>query len=295
MFCPNCGHEIDNNAKFCKFCGIQVNVTDQNNNKFANLETEETNNEVGDIKNPKKHKWPIAVTIIFLAIIITVGAILFFTNKNEDEFGKNINANDLALEYTVYTGSRIWVEITPLVDIQDLKVEIFYFQNSNILRQDHEWLEVDFLEKGNTYNLSYDLSNSYPFDRVRLFSISGKKKNNSEDFTECKRTGIIKAPAESLNSNLFTLRLDTTEANSSRYGILYVTSSLDLWDVNFQISEFFTNKAPVTYIPDYIDEMPANQEIAVELKKMISDTGVIEHVSLRSISGRTTEDIIIDE
>ena len=113
--------------------------------------------------------------IIIFAIFIFV-----FSGCNSEEFSKNINTRDLELVYTVYTESSISVEITPLVDIQNLKVQICYYQDSNILRQDNEWLELEFLEKGNTYHLMYDLSESYPFDRVALYNISGKKKNNTE-------------------------------------------------------------------------------------------------------------------
>ena len=230
-----------------------------------------------------------------LCLIIVTIITFLLSGCNSQEFGKNINSNDLELKYTVYTGSSIWVEITPLVDIQDLKVQVSYYQESNILRQDNEWLEVDFLEKGNTYNLHYDLSNLYPFDRVELYSISGKKKYNSEDFNEKKRTGIIKAPLEDLDTDLFTLRLDTTQKGTTSRGVLYISSPIDLWDVSFEISEFFTDQMPITYIPHDVDKIPANEEISIALAKMISDDGALDSVSLRSAKGRMIEDIIILE
>lgn len=287
MFCSKCGHEIDKDAKFCKHCGSAVNV-----------ETPEPQNiaEANTVSKPQKtHKWVIIVGAILLAVIIAILAIVLYNKNDKEEFGKSITANDLELEYTVYTGKFISVDITPLVDIQDLKLQVFYYQNSNILRQDHEWLEVEFLEKGDTYSLMYDITDTYPFDRVRLSSISGKKRNNSEDIVECKRKGIIKAPYETLSTSLFTLRLDTSVANSTSYGILYIKSSVDLWDVSLQINEFYTNQSPVLYLPDSIKEMPANQEVAIVLKKMYGETGILDHVSIKSASGGKTADMIINE
>ena len=228
--------------------------------------------------------------IIIFAIFIFV-----LSGCNNEDFGKNINASDLELEYTVYTESLISVKITPLVDIQNLKVQICYYQDSNILRQDNEWLELDFLEKGDTYHLSYDLSDSYPFDRVSLYNISGKKKNNSEDFTQQKRKGTIKAPHKDLNPDLFTLRLDTTQNSVSCYGVLYISSPMDLWDVDFQIYEFFSNQMPKTYLPHDVDEIVANEEISITLHKLLGDDAILEKVRLKSVSARTVKDVIILE
>lgn len=230
-----------------------------------------------------------------ICLIIVTLITFFLLGCNGQSFGKNINPNDLELKYTVHTGRSIQVQITPLVDIQDLKVQVSYYQESNILCQDNEWLEVDFLEKGNTYNLYYDLSNSSPFDRVELYNISGKKKNNCENFNEKKRTGIIKAPLENLDTDLFTLRLDTTQKGTASRGILYISSSIDLWDVSFEIFEFFTDQMPITYIPHSVDKLSANEEIAITLSKMISDDGTLDHVSLKSAKGRMIKDIIILE
>ncbi len=228
-------------------------------------------------------------------IIICAIFIFVLSGCNSEEFGKNINARDLELEYTVYTESFISVEITPLVDIKNLKVQICYYQDSNIFRQDNEWLELDFLEKGNTYHLSYDLSDSYPFDRVALNNISGKKKNNSEDLSEKKRKGIIKSPNEDLDTDLFTLRLDTTQKSVSCYGVLYISSPMDLWDVDFQIYEFFTNQMSKTYLPHDVDVIIANEEIPITLHKQLSDDGILEKVKLKSVSARTIKDVIVLE
>lgn len=228
--------------------------------------------------------------IIIFAIFIFV-----FSGCNSEEFSKNINTRDLELVYTVYTESSISVEITPLVDIQNLKVQICYYQDSNILRQDNEWLELEFLEKGNTYHLMYDLSESYPFDRVALYNISGKKKNNSEDFSQEKRKGIIKSPQKNLNTDLFTLRLDTTQNSVSSYGVLYISSTMDLWDVDFEIYEFFSNQMPKTYLPHDVDKIVANDEISITLHKLLGDDGILEKARLKSVRARTVKDVIVLE
>lgn len=231
---------------------------------------------------------------LFIVILIIVSLSVGGCSKNS--FEKSIDANDLKLEYTVYPNGFISVTITPLTDIENLKVQVMYYQDSNILRQDSEWIEVEFLEKNDGYNLMKDIKETYPFDRVGLYSIQGKKRNNSETLTEKIRHGIIKAPTETLNHDLFTIRVDTSKANNGSHGTAYIKSSIDLYGVSLGLEEFFTNQMPVTYYPNDINFL-ANQEVGIELKKMQSDTGILSSVKITSkteIKGRKQPDLEVN-
>lgn len=230
--------------------------------------------------------------VVFILLIATVMFSLFGCS-NEDAFEKSIDANDIKLEYVIYSESFITVTITALTDIQDLNLQVLYYQKSNILRQDSESLNIDSLKQDESYYCqNYDLSDTYPFDRVEITNISGKKKNSSEPLLNKIRLGTIKAPIENLNSSLFTVRFDITTANNGSYGTAYIKSSINLYEVSFGIYESFTNQFGTTYYPSSVSFI-ANQEVAVELKKLSSDTGNLSNISLTNIKGRTIEDIVI--
>lgn len=247
---------------------------------------------------------------IFSFVILIIIGVVFIgkcaVNKKyneENAFTKPIDTTDLALDYTIYEGSRIWATVTPLVDIKDLKVTISCHQTTHILHQLNQSFEYDFLKKGNSFSYEFDISDSYPFDRVGLYNITGHKKENSVDLTEEKRVGIIKAPKQDLNTELFTLRFDSSydygnsTDNDRFFGRLYITSSINLWDATIGLDYDFYNSHYIGghYQPDF-EKIIANKEFYVDMYKPL---GGEENISLKSIqidsaTGRTVEPIVIN-
>lgn len=66
MFCPNCGQELSDSAKFCKYCGVQIK--NNNSDKF-------TSNAYSNNQNN------IIIALIIIALIILV-AIAYFAFSN---------------------------------------------------------------------------------------------------------------------------------------------------------------------------------------------------------------------
>jgi hypothetical protein len=87
MICPNCKKEIDNDSKFCKFCGSNVNVQktgqDDNNEKVRNLE---------------KKMWfrifKVAYVLLFVACTI-FGIVFIFKNNYPTERYPNISESKI--------------------------------------------------------------------------------------------------------------------------------------------------------------------------------------------------------
>lgn len=247
--------------------------------------------------------------IISFVILIIIGAIFIGKcaynkyHKDENAFTKPIDTTDLALEYTVYEKSSISVKVTPLVDIKNLRVSISCYLSNDLLHQLNEYIEKDFLEKGNSLYYNFDISETYAFDRVGLYDISGHKKESCIDFTEEKRVGTIKAPTEELSTVLFTIRFDNSydygnlSDNKRFFGRLYITSSINLWDVKLSLDYDFENSkySSGRYDPDF-NEIVANQEIYVDIHKPIGGEENIELIAIdiEKATGTTIQPISVN-
>lgn len=237
------------------------------------------------------------LAIIFVLLFSTLFCGCQFSEPSEnDTFTKEINANDLELEYTVYEESVIKVYVTPKVDIKDLRVKVCFYQRKNFLNQDSEWINEKLIQKGKKYLLSHSISDDEPFDRVSLLSISGKKDQDSVDFAEKKRVGTILSKSENLNTEMFSFRLDTSYAENTVIGRLYITSPIDLWDANFWISYTDENSNRNYSQPNLeVDEVVANKEFYVTLGKLIGQDIKVKNLSIERAYSRKIKDTIINE
>ncbi len=81
MICKNCGKEIDDDSKFCRYCGQQFG------NSLGQPVAEQMNQEVKEEDKPLKNKKILGIAIIIVAAIV-VALFAFVGNKNslnEDE------------------------------------------------------------------------------------------------------------------------------------------------------------------------------------------------------------------
>lgn len=249
----------------------------------------------------------IITTLSFIIVLLfaTMLAGCQFAEPSEDDtFTKSINTCDLELEYTVYEGSYIKVYVTPLVDIKDLHVQVCFYQWKNFLNQESQWINEKFIQKGKKYLLSHSISDDEPYDRVSLLSISGKKDQDSIDLTEKKRIGTIMSKRENISTDLFTLRFDNSfnygnsTDNNRFFGRLYITSSINLWDVKFSLQYDFENShsSGGRYSPDF-EKIAANEEIYVDMYKPISaeEDIKIKNIKIESATSRELKATIVDE
>lgn len=197
----------------------------------------------------------------------------------------------MKLEYSVYPNS-IFVTITALVDIENLNVQVVYYQDSDYGNQDIYELEIDTLKKSSGYYVPTYSLDDCEFNRVELKNISGKKRAGSEPFEECIRKGTVHFPTERLETELFELRVDKTQNHSTSFGILYITSPVDLWHIDLEIYMAFPNIVK-TYIVQDIKEIVAYQEYPLELKKLLGDENPLLNVQLKSIKASKIKDLIV--
>lgn len=92
MFCKNCGKEVNENAKFCKYCGF---VLEKNNNKENEDDIQHKEKMPIQIKPEKESRtikaFLIFFAIVFIVIIVSIYYVSYFQNlKTTEEIQDNI-------------------------------------------------------------------------------------------------------------------------------------------------------------------------------------------------------------
>lgn len=215
--------------------------------------------------------------------------------SDNDTFTKEMTENDLELEYTVYEESYIKVCVTPLVEIKDLNLNICFYQRKNFLKFENQQIEAKQTKKGKQFILIQSISDDKPYDRVTLTIVKGKKEQDSVDFTEKKHIGTIRSKPENLNTEMFSFRLDTSYAENTVIGRLYITSPIDLWDLNLWVSYRDENSNGQYTQPNIeVDKVVANKEFYVILGKLIGDDIKIKNLSIERATSRKIKATIIN-
>lgn len=148
MYCKHCGSEIEDNSKFCKSCGKNLNE----DKSKENIEQKK------EIEYHKDEKWPTGLKV-FLAIIIIVtiiGAVIGIvlghvpknnasqnSTKNENRIentddnkllSRNANLNDLNVVWHDHSLSYSGT-VVPKTDIENLVLTFkFYDDNDNTVK-----------------------------------------------------------------------------------------------------------------------------------------------------------------
>ena len=144
MFCSKCGKQIDDDAKFCEYCGAVIN--DQTVSSEKSEQSGITSKKVSVKKEINK---PLIITIIAVVIVLIVGSagIILFDNYNHKkgddaiqsvkdsyfEFLPEMTVGDLLYEY-YDMGENNW-----LYDSSEEQVE---FWGTN--KKDNSGLSVIF-------------------------------------------------------------------------------------------------------------------------------------------------------
>ena len=81
MFCINCGREIDDNTKFCPYCGSRIDDIE-----FTGMQAEKSGerNPV-DTKGSKTPKWPWIVIAVLILSVIIGGILLWRSGMKKEE------------------------------------------------------------------------------------------------------------------------------------------------------------------------------------------------------------------
>lgn len=95
VFCPNCGHKIEENSVFCNNCGHSLIDNEQ-------PDASRTPKSVKNQKTNVLHKWLLGI-ILGLIILIIIGSVWIFTQKHNES---NSNENNTLEKSTKVTKSN---------------------------------------------------------------------------------------------------------------------------------------------------------------------------------------------
>lgn len=194
MYCKNCGSYIDENVKYCAFCGKKVVKKD-----VASISAKVDNS---------RSKKILTISVIGLAILLIVTIIAFslsFYFLKRNEFSEIADNSDI--RYSILEKEdKLLVTIIPQYDIQDLYLTIF--PSSGI----YDCKRYDFVKKNSVivieYNNSVQGSGWYKDFKVNViggkkrFSDKTEKLEKSSYNTECDFLFTLKYDEQSNDYNL---------------------------------------------------------------------------------------------
>lgn len=126
MFCKDCGREIDDNSKFCQYCGTAQTLPTPQNTKKDNIAT-----TIEEAKYDKPND--IIKTIIYFSLIIFL-LIAFIACAHQCTNTKKATINDVIITDT-FDLKGVYLQIIPKEDIENLKITIrFYNTSDNVIK-----------------------------------------------------------------------------------------------------------------------------------------------------------------
>lgn len=176
MFCENCGKKIDDDAKFCEYCGDVINTP-----TISNEKSEQSGITSKKVSVKKEINKPLIITIIAVVIVLIVGSagIILFDNYNHKkgdeaikavqdsyfEFLPEMTVGDLLYEY-YDMGENNW-----LYDSSEEQVE---FWGTN--KKDNSGMSVTFRQVDDNTVSTYS----------RMFHLEGEASHSitMEEFEE---------------------------------------------------------------------------------------------------------------
>lgn len=87
MYCNKCGNEINENERFCKYCGAPVEKLDEQVNG-------EKLDESLQKQTKKKIKWPVLILVLILIIAIALAIVLVMNKRQSSATGNQTGDQD---------------------------------------------------------------------------------------------------------------------------------------------------------------------------------------------------------
>lgn len=152
MICKNCGKEINDNSKFCNFCGERL---EDKEIKFENLET-------SGVKPPKRRRGKFLIIFAVFAVVLTTFTVYSFFSINsitpgiggELSFERELYESDFSIETTENTFSYV-ILITPKRNIKSCTVtfNLYDYKSNPIYTKS---LTKTNMKKGSDYTYLFD-------------------------------------------------------------------------------------------------------------------------------------------
>lgn len=271
MYCNKCGNEINENERFCKYCGAPVEKLDEQVNG-------EKLDESLQKQTKKKIKWPVLILVLILIIAIALAIVLVMNDGQSDS-----------------TDDQDDWKVVEDEESQTTEKEIA----SEIVTENSSTEEAQEKQKEN-------ISNEQEKDKAPEVRMQDVKDVSASSYLSEKN--IKHVPDLIMDGDTTTAWVEGVDGNGEgesitfTFGDLYAVSDIKIWN-GYQKSEdlYYKNARPAELELEFSDgstERISLQDISSGFQEFALERHVTSYVKVKIIStyaGSKYEDTVISE
>lgn len=275
MYCNKCGNEINENERFCKYCGAPVEKLDEQVNG-------EKLDESLQKQTKKKIKWPVLILVLILIIAIALAIVLVMNKRQSNATGNQ-------------TGDQDDWKVVEDEESQTTEKEIA----SEIVTENSSTEEAQEKQKEN-------ISNEQEKDKAPEVRMQDVKDVSASSYLSEKN--IKHVPDLIMDGDTTTAWVEGVDGNGEgesitfTFGDLYAVSDIKIWN-GYQKSEdlYYKNARPAELELEFSDgstERISLQDISSGFQEFALERHVTSYVKVKIIStyaGSKYEDTVISE
>lgn len=275
MYCNKCGNEINENERFCKYCGAPVEKLDEQVNG-------EKLDESLQKQTKKKIKWPVLILVLILIIAIALAIVLVMNKRQSNATGNQ-------------TGDQDDWKVVEDEESQTTEKEIA----SEIVTENSSTEETQEKQKEN-------ISNEQEKDKAPEVRMRDVEDVTASSYLSEKN--IKHVPDLIMDGDTTTAWVEGVDGNGEgesitfTFGDLYAVSDIKIWN-GYQKSEdlYYKNARPAELELEFSDgstERISLQDTSSGFQEFALERHVTSYVKVKIIStyeGSKYEDTVISE
>lgn len=275
MYCNKCGNEINENERFCKYCGAPVEKLDEQVNG-------EKLDESLQKQTKKKIKWPVLILVLILIIAIALAIVLVMNKRQSSATGNQ-------------TGDQDDWKVVEDEESQTTEKETA----SEIVTENSSTEETQEKQKEN-------ISNEQEKDKAPEVRMQDVKDVSASSYLSEKN--IKHVPDLIMDGDTTTAWVEGVDGNGEgesitfTFGDLYAVSDIKIWN-GYQKSEdlYYKNARPAELELEFSDgstERISLQDTSSGFQEFALERHVTSYVKVKIIStyeGSKYEDTVISE
>lgn len=275
MYCNKCGNEINENERFCKYCGAPVEKLDEQVNG-------EKLDESLQKQTKKKIKWPVLILVLILIIAIALAIVLVMNKRQSSATGNQ-------------TGDQDDWKVVEDEESQTTEKETA----SEIVTENSSTEETQEKQKEN-------ISNEQEKDKAPEVRMRDVEDVTASSYLSEKN--IKHMPDLIMDGDTTTAWVEGVDGNGEgesitfTFGDLYAVSDIKIWN-GYQKSEdlYYKNARPAELELEFSDgstEQISLQDTSSGFQEFALERHVTSYVKVKIIStyeGSKYEDTVISE
>lgn len=275
MYCNKCGNEINENERFCKYCGAPVEKLDEQVNG-------EKLDESLQKQTKKKIKWPVLILVLILIIAIALAIVLVMNKRQSSATGNQ-------------TGDQDDWKVVEDEESQTTEKETA----SEIVTENSSTEETQEKQKEN-------ISNEQEKDKAPEVRMRDVEDVTASSYLSEKN--IKHVPDLIMDGDTTTAWVEGVDGNGEgesitfTFGDLYAVSDIKIWN-GYQKSEdlYYKNARPAELELEFSDgstERISLQDTSSGFQEFALERHVTSYVKVKIIStyeGSKYEDTVISE